>query len=35
MASNRRISPWGLLAALLVFFLIYGLVLSQLVELTV
>jgi hypothetical protein len=34
-ASNRRIRPWGPLLALLAFFLIYGLVLSQLVELTV
>lgn len=35
LATNRRIPPWGLLVALLVFFLIYGLVLSQLVELIV
>ncbi|HEX2405430.1 MAG TPA: hypothetical protein VHM29_12090 [Acidimicrobiia bacterium] len=35
LATNRRIPPWGPLVALLVFFLIYGLVLSQLVELTV
>jgi hypothetical protein len=34
-ASNRRTQPWGPLVALLAFFLIYGLVLSQLVELTV
>ena len=34
VATNRRIQPWGMLVALLVFFLIYGLVLSQLVELT-
>jgi len=34
-ASNRRMQPWGPLVALLAFFLIYGLVLSQLVELTV
>jgi hypothetical protein len=34
-ASNRRIQPWGPLLALSAFFLIYGLVLSQLVELTV
>ena len=33
-ASNRRIQPWGPLLALVVFFLIYGLVLSRLVELT-
>lgn len=33
--SNRRMQPWGPLVALLAFFLIYGLVLSQLVELTV
>jgi hypothetical protein len=35
LASNRRIRPWGPLVAILAFFLIYGLVLSQLVELTV
>ena len=34
-ASNRRIQPWGPLVALLAFFLAYGLVLSQLVELAV
>jgi hypothetical protein len=34
VATNRRIQPWAMLVALLVFFLIYGLVLSQLVELT-
>ena len=34
-ASNRRMQPWGSLVGLLAFFLIYGLVLSQLVELTV
>jgi len=34
-ASNRRIQPWGPLVALLAFFLVYGLVLSQLVELAV
>jgi hypothetical protein len=34
-ASNRRTQPWGPLVALLGLFLIYGLVLSQLVELTV
>ncbi len=34
-ASNRRTQPWGPLVALLAIFLIYGLVLSQLVELTV
>jgi hypothetical protein len=33
-ASNRRIQPWGPLLALIAFFLVYGLVLSQLVELT-
>ena len=33
-ASNRRIQPWGPLVGLLALFLIYGLVLSQLVELT-
>jgi hypothetical protein len=32
-AQNRRIRPWGPLLILLVFFLAYGLVLSQLVEL--
>jgi hypothetical protein len=32
-AQNRRIRPWGPLLALLGFFLAYGLVLSQLVEL--
>jgi hypothetical protein len=35
LATIRRIQPWGPLVALLVVFLIYGLVLSQLVELTV
>lgn len=34
LASNRRIQPWGPLLALVAAFLIYGLVLSQLVELT-
>jgi hypothetical protein len=34
-ASNRRTQPWGPLVVLLAIFLIYGLVLSQLVELTV
>jgi hypothetical protein len=34
-ASNRRLLPWGPLVAVLGLFLIYGLVLSQLVELTV
>ena len=34
-ASNRRLLPWGPLVVVLAFFLIYGLVLSQLVELTV
>lgn len=33
-ASNRRTQPWGPLLALVAFFLIYGLVLSQFVELT-
>jgi hypothetical protein len=33
-AQNRGIRPWGPLLVLLVFFLAYGLVLSQLVELT-
>jgi hypothetical protein len=32
-AQNRRIRPWGPLFVLLGFFLAYGLVLSQLVEL--
>jgi hypothetical protein len=32
-AQNRGIKPWGPLLILLVFFLTYGLVLSQLVEL--
>lgn len=32
-AQNRRIRPWGPLLVLIVFFLVYGLVLSQLVEL--
>jgi hypothetical protein len=34
-AVNRHIQPWGPLVILLLFFLAYGLVLSQLVELTV
>jgi hypothetical protein len=33
-AQNRAIRPWGPLLILLLFFLAYGLVLSQLVELT-
>ena len=32
-AQNRRIRPWAPLLILIVFFLVYGLVLSQLVEL--
>jgi hypothetical protein len=32
-AQNRGIRPWGTLLILLAFFLTYGLVLSQLVEL--
>ncbi len=35
LATNRGIQPWGPLVALLVFFLAYGLVLSQFVELNV
>ena len=33
--GNREIRPWGPLVALVVFFLLYGLVLSQIVELAV
>ena len=33
-SQNRRVRPWGPLLTVLVFFLVYGLVLSQLVELT-
>lgn len=35
ITGNREIRPWGPLVALVVFFLLYGLVLSQIVELAV